>query len=66
MVTIRCKECGQTLTSTSRHDFKCCGCPNNAFIDGGDDYTRMGAVDPNKLEIVDPIELISNEKEDGL
>lgn len=36
---IRCKFCGDIITSTHRHDFKWCKCGRVA-VDGGHDYRR--------------------------
>ena len=38
---IKCKKCGEIIESTYRHDFKMCKC-GAIFIDGGNDYTRIG------------------------
>jgi hypothetical protein len=38
---IRCNTCGDTIESTSRHDFKYCKC-GHVFVDGGHDYLRIG------------------------
>jgi hypothetical protein len=47
---IRCKTCGTVLESKSRHDFQQCDCPNQAFVDGGGDYIRVGAMDMDEVE----------------
>lgn len=41
---IRCNTCGDTIESTSRHDFKYCKC-GRVFVDGGHDYLRRGYTD---------------------
>ncbi len=46
MITVRCKECGKELTSTSKVQF--CGCPNQMRV--VDD--KIGAVDLNKVVMV--------------
>lgn len=38
---IKCAKCGDVIESLFRHDMKWCSC-GAIFIDGGDDYTRMG------------------------
>lgn len=48
---IRCLECNTILESKHRHDFRICECPNQAFVDGGLVYQRVGALDLTKLEI---------------
>jgi hypothetical protein len=47
---IKCLECGETIVSYSRHDYNTCGCPNDAMVDGGNDYERYGAMDMDKIE----------------
>jgi hypothetical protein len=39
-----CDECGAILRSNHRHDFQQCDCPNKAFVDGGIECPRHGAV----------------------
>ena len=46
MITVRCKECGKELTSTSKVQF--CGCPNQMSI--VDD--KIGAKDLDKVVMV--------------
>jgi len=38
---IRCKKCEDILQSKSVHDFQSCSC-GACYIDGGDDYVRVG------------------------
>lgn len=38
---IKCPECGTKLFSFGVHNFRECHC-GNCFIDGGDEYTRVG------------------------
>ena len=38
---IKCKKCGDILQSKYRHDFQMCKC-GSCYIDGGDDYCRVG------------------------
>jgi hypothetical protein len=47
---IKCLECGETIVSYSRHDYNTCGCPNDAMVDGGNDYEGYGAMDMDKIE----------------
>lgn len=49
---VHCFECDTVLYSVNRHHFHKCGCPNEAMIDGGRDYTRSGAKDLTKVRIV--------------
>ena len=46
MITVRCKECGKELTSTSKIQF--CGCPNQTSV--VDD--KVGAVDLDKVVMI--------------
>lgn len=39
-----CLFCGKILESKHRHDWVGCGCPNQSFIDGGNDYIRRGGM----------------------
>ena len=41
MSAIKCKHCGDVITSTHVYDFKYCKC-GKVFIDGGDEYLRYG------------------------
>ena len=52
MSKIKCLMCGTVLESTYRHDWRSCGCLNQAFIDGGDAYLRYGAMDMTQVEII--------------
>ncbi len=47
-----CWVCKRVLVSWFRHDFNSCGCPNEAFVDGGFDYFRYGAKLMDKVEHV--------------
>jgi hypothetical protein len=50
---VKCLECGETIVSYSRHDYKTCECPNSAMVDGGTEYGRYGAMDMSKIEKID-------------
>lgn len=54
---LKCLECNGIMVSYHRHDFVQCSCPNEAHIDGGDDYIKIGAVDLSKTKLFnyDPI-----------
>lgn len=47
--SVTCLECGETIVSYFRHDYKTCSCPNQATVDGGTDYARYGAKDMSKI-----------------
>ena len=50
---LRCKNCKAEIFSEYRHDFKVCDCFKNegenkgCYIDGGNDYTRVGGSPEN-------------------
>ena len=44
----RCTLCGDEIYSNSRHDFVSCKC-GDAFVDGGFDYMRCGAMNLSTL-----------------
>ena len=47
---VRCLSCNVELESKHRHDFQCCGCENQSFVDGGYDYSRVGGKDFDLIE----------------
>ena len=47
----RCPKCGDIIQSKYRHDFQKCKC-GACFVDGGDDYTRLGGQDDAMPELV--------------
>jgi hypothetical protein len=47
---VKCRECGEVITSYHRHDYKTCGCENETMVDGGTEYQRCGGKD---LDLVD-------------
>ena len=49
--SITCLECGETIVSYHRHDYKTCQCDNKAMVDGGTSYLRYGAADMNKIKV---------------
>lgn len=57
---IKCEVCDTVIYSAYRHDFTECGCDNQASIDGGLDYMRVGAMDMDKIKNV-RIDLLLNE-----
>ncbi len=52
MSKVKCLECGKILESKHRHDFVSCGCPNETFVDGGNDYLRCGGMDMDKIKVI--------------
>ena len=60
---VKCHECGQIIESHHTHDYKTCGCDNEAMVDGGIAYARYGAKDMTKITKItytdqDPHDLI--------
>lgn len=47
-----CMKCNAVLHSAARHHFVRCGCENSAFIDGGMDYIRYGAMNMADTKLV--------------
>ena len=50
--SIKCLMCEEVLISKHQHDFQMCSCDNQAFVDGGDVYRRIGANDLDKILII--------------
>jgi len=48
--SVKCLECNKVLVSRHRHDYVTCGCPNDAMVDGGNEYGRYGAMDMDRIE----------------
>lgn len=46
---IKCLVCNTVIESKSLHDYQECGCENMAFVDGGQMYSRWGAMKPSKI-----------------
>ena len=58
---VKCPECGDIIYSRATHDFHYCSC-GNVFIDGGFEYTRIGAKDLDALQRLE-IDVDATEKE---
>lgn len=43
---VKCAICNDIIQSKHRHDFVRCGC-GAIFVDGGDDYLRVGGYEEN-------------------
>ena len=52
MSKVKCLECETILESKFRHDFQQCNCPQQTFVDGGNDYCRIGGMDLDKIEVL--------------
>ena len=52
MSKVKCLRCGVVLESKHRHDFQQCSCDNETFVDGGNDYTRVGGVSLKLIEVM--------------
>ncbi len=69
---IQCRNCKDIIQSLSRHDFNVCSCFTNSenntgiFIDGGDDYMRVGGDLKNIIFIDDDTKIytVKPEKEE--
>ena len=48
--SIKCLGCNTILESKYRHDFSSCSCDNEAHVDGGLVYQKLGARDLSKVE----------------
>ena len=48
--SIKCLVCNTILESKYRHDFSSCSCDNEARVDGGLVYQKLGARDLSKVE----------------
>lgn len=56
---VHCTACNDVVYSPNRHSMIACSC-DNVFIDGGRDYTRLGAKDFSKLcKVV--LDILTNE-----
>jgi hypothetical protein len=49
MTLVICKQCAAILNSKHRHHFVMCGCPNETFVDGGNECFRRGGKDMSKV-----------------
>lgn len=56
---IKCKKCGDVLTSAHRHDWKGCSC-GAVYIDGGKSYLRRGG----NQEDYEELSVITGEDDD--
>lgn len=64
MSKIQCLECGDVIESLYRHDFRKCDC-GACFLDGGDVYLRYGALDMNKVRVIEFQGTKENEPKEG-
>lgn len=51
MAKIKCLECGDIIESKHRHDMMWCSC-QGLFIDGGNDYVRVGGRNIYNYDVV--------------
>ena len=58
---LRCKKCGDIITSDERHDMNWCKCGAIA-IDGGDDYCKITGK-PEDMEVFVPSKLLAEKEE---
>ena len=59
MGKVKCLACGEILESKSVHDFQACSCPQHTFVDGGDEYTRIGGQDLDMIEVLEEVDGLS-------
>ena len=58
----RCRNCGDEIESTHRHDFVTCSCFTDTedctgiFVDGGKDYLRAGGNPKNFISLLEATE----------
>lgn len=50
---VKCLQCEETIVSRHVHDYVECKCSNKAMVDGGNSYSRYGAVDMTKIRKID-------------
>jgi len=55
----QCRQCGDIIESTYRHDFVFCIC-RSIYVDGGKDYLRRGGVLEDLIELSEVIDEISD------
>ena len=66
---IKCLQCYTVLESKYQHDYQSCKCSNQAFVDGGLSYQRLGAYNLDLIEDLseyatyDKIEFEAKQKE---
>lgn len=52
MGKVKCLCCGEILESRHCHDFQNCKCENQTFVDGGNDYLRIGGKDLGQIVVI--------------
>ena len=57
---IKCPCCGEVLHSISRHDFQQCSCFKGRYVDGGEDYMRVGGAEIDDIVIIPHVHLAGN------
>lgn len=55
MTIAKCALCEDVIESKHRHDFVQCKC-KEIFLDGGNDYLRAGAKDPENFILIKDVE----------
>jgi hypothetical protein len=56
MGRVRCLNCSKVIESKTRHDFQTCGCSNQTFVDGGNDYLRCGGANLDMIEVLPDVD----------
>jgi len=57
---IKCSCCGSTLHSIHRHDFQQCRCIMERYVDGGEEYMRVGGKHLDAIIVVGHVHLAGN------
>ena len=55
---MKCPQCGRVLHSITRHDFVQCIC--GTYVDGGNDYMRVGGHYVDDIKIISHMHLAGN------
>lgn len=63
MGKIKCLNCNMILESKNRFDFRSCWCSNKTFIEGDEEFARIGGIDLSKIKIIESFKKESLHKE---
>lgn len=53
-----CRDCGDVITSTHRHDYVTCKC-GNISVDGGDTYNKRSFADKLPVELPTAVDVLN-------
>lgn len=51
VIALKCKDCGDTIYSRAKHDFRRCSCESCAIDGGQDDYVKISGF-PDAYELI--------------